>query len=870
MKNEYKILKKLYLIGLLCISLLTSDFIFGQQTTVSLSQRISHYEQIYTTGTAGAFDQGSYQMGMYANNSSTKQVVCWRKFRINGNDNTSSYRSLQVGDEFRISLSANTVVGEMGFALLSNPSSTNSWDDRLSNASVSVRLSNYGNWYVTYYNGTVNTATSTGSIDIGGANSYKNFDFTCLLTAPNRMNITITDGSNTSHLYDVFLNNSNPITDLSLFLEDDWNGTSHQNIYWNNNPSAPSDYIKNTNLITIGSSNGSFTINDVLSDGLQANTTSVLSINSLTKTGTGTLTLTGANTYSGPTIINGGVLQLNRTGGTTIPTTNKITVESGATLRISSNQELDELIINSGGVVIVDAGVVLKVGTTLTNNGNIIFKSSNLGTAVFDQFSGTILGSGTATVERYIPAKRGWRLLTAPVKGNSSNSIFYNWQNNGAATDNLTGVTLWNPAGTATPTSSNNGLFQGPQANIYSYSNGWSAVTNTNTTNLMEASANNAFLVFATGPHDTNTISGSTTPLASTLTPKGDLITGTVTKTLAANQFNLIGNPYASAINPVSLIATNTGVNAKIWMIDPTTGYGSYAAYDGSNWVPSTPTGGDAYIQSGQGFFVRTTGTSFTINETHKVTGNSNTWFARTNATATQTNDSDKIRVMLYKQDNNQWQLADGILAVNSDTGNNDVDATDTPKISNFNESLMFRNATSNLSIEYRALPQAGTVQAMRLTSTTVQPYELRLFTENYSNSNLQPFLEDTTTGTFTAIPTDGTIVTVPFTGVAATSTNPDQRFRIVYQSALNNADFTTILASIYPNPVTQGLLNIRLNSNEGDARFEINNLLGQVVHQGTLENIQNTVSLPILNEGIYLVTIKQSNKQFTTKIYIK
>ena len=110
----------------------------------------------------------------------------------------------------------------------------------------------------------------------------------------------------------------------------------------------------------------------------------------------------------------------------------------------------------------------------------------------------------------------------------------------------------------------------------------------------------------------------------------------------------------------------------------------------------------------------------------------------------------------------------------------------------------------------------------------------------------------------------------MPFTGVAATSTNTDQRFRIVYQSALNNADFTTTLASIYPNPVTQGLLNIRLNFNDGDARFEINNLLGQVVHQGTLENIQNTVSLPSLNEGIYLVTIKQSNKQFTTKIYIK
>ena len=311
-------------------------------------------------------------------------------------------------------------------------------------------------------------------------------------------------------------------------------------------------------------------------------------------------------------------------------------------------------------------------------------------------------------------------------------------------------------------------------------------------------------------------------------------------------------------------------MNAKIWMIDPTEGYGSYAAYDGSNWVPSTPTGGDAYIQSGQGFFVRTTGTSFTIKETDKVTGNSNTWFERTNATATQTNDSDKIRVMLYKQDNNQWQLADGILAVNSSTGNNDVDATDTPKISNFNESLMFRNATSNLSIEYRALPQAGTVQPMHLTSTTVQPYELRLYTENYSNSNLQPFLEDTTTGTFTAIPTDGTILTVPFTGVAATSTNPDQRFRIVYQSALNNADFTTILASIYPNPVTQGLLNIHLKTVDAPAQFEFINVLGQVVHKELLKNLQNILTLPQLEAGFYGVVVTQDNKRFVSKLYIK
>jgi len=815
MKNEYKILKKLYLIGLLCISLLTSDFIFGQQTTVSLSQRISHYEQIYTTGTAGAFDQGSYQMGMYANNSSTKQVVCWRKFRINGNDNTSSYRSLQVGDEFRISLSANTVVGEMGFALLSNPSSTNSWDDRLSNASVSVRLSNYGNWYVTYYNGTVNTATSTGSIDIGGANSYKNFDFTCLLTAPNRMNITITDGSNTSHLYDVFLNNSNPITDLSLFLEDDWNGTSHQNIYWNNNPSAPSDYIKNTNLITIGSSNGSFTINDVLSDGLQANTTSVLSINSLTKTGTGTLTLTGANTYSGPTIINGGVLQLNRTGGTTIPTTNKITVESGATLRISSNQELDELIINSGGVVIVDAGVVLKVGTTLTNNGNIIFKSSNLGTAVFDQFSGTILGSGTATVERYIPAKRGWRLLTAPLKGATNNTIPANWQG-----VNDEGLLFFSPS-TYQSQAMTGYTTGGGMPNIWKYDSvttQWQSIPNLTTENLFTSTGNNGFLVFATGPsNSTNIASGAT---ETTLRPEGQLITGNVTHSLTADKYHLIGNPYASPLHTEAMVQANA--NTKVFMVDPTIGtVGGYVTYDGSNWTPTPPSGSEKYIQSGQGFFVRSTSnTTFTISESNKVVGNSNTWFDRASSSANTSSSSsveaDKIRVLLYKQVDSQWQLADGILTVNSATGNNDVDATDTEKMSNFNENIGFRNGTSTLAIEYRGLPTIGTIQPMRLTGTTVQPYQLRVKTENYSNSDLQPYVEDTQTGVLTLIPIDGSEVVVHFTGIAATTTAPDSRFRIVYPATLSSDDPTTSLSvGIYPNPVEDKMFTIVLANHD-------------------------------------------------------
>jgi autotransporter-associated beta strand protein len=97
---------------------------------------------------------------------------------------------------------------------------------------------------------------------------------------------------------------------------------------------------------------------------------------SLVKSGTGTLTLSGANTYTGTTTVSGGTLQLNRTGGTTIPVTNNATI-SGGTLKISTNQTLNDVTLTSG-TLMVDNGVTLTIngnftgGGTIQNNGTII------------------------------------------------------------------------------------------------------------------------------------------------------------------------------------------------------------------------------------------------------------------------------------------------------------------------------------------------------------------------------------------------------------------------------------------------------------------------------------------------------------------
>jgi hypothetical protein len=521
------------------------------------------------------------------------------------------------------------------------------------------------------------------------------------------------------------------------------------------------------------------------------------------------------------------------------------TVQAGSDLTISG----------TGTLAIAPTASLTIAGTTNFGGNSVTLQSDVTGTATIGQVTGTLSNATNVTVERHIPAKRAWRLLTAPLKGTTNNTIANNWQ--GTSSE---GVLLFSPS--TYQSQAMTGYATGGNApNIYQYGTGWQIIPNLSTESIFGANATDtkAYQVFVTGTHGSSNIASGSE--ATTLRPKGELITGNVTHSLTANTFKLIANPYASPLNTVDLVQNNSG--SKAWLLDPTVGFGAYVTYDGSNWS-ITPSGSDMNIQSGQGFLVKSTGTTFEIQESHKTTGNSNTWFEKI-ASST----DDKIRVLLYKQINNEWQLADGILAVNSANGNTAVDNTDAGKVSNFNESMMFRNGTNNLSIEYRALPQINEVQPIRLTGTAVASYELRLFTENYNNSTLVPMLEDTQTGTFTTIPTDGSTVTVPFTGVVATGTNPDNRFKIVYQSALSNDMFNTLTVSVYPNPVNEGFLNINLLE-AGKATYSLYNLLGQEVQKGTLATQNSQVTLSSLQTGIYILSIDQAGKKHTTKVVVE
>jgi autotransporter-associated beta strand protein len=118
---------------------------------------------------------------------------------------------------------------------------------------------------------------------------------------------------------------------------------------------------------------------------------------SLTLTGSGAMVLTAANTYTGPTIISGGTLQLGNGGaGGTLAAAATNTITDNGTLAFSRSNAVTQgtdfgagAITGSGGMVVTSGSVTLNVANTMT--GNITVSGGTLA-AYYDT-----LGSGTAT-----------------------------------------------------------------------------------------------------------------------------------------------------------------------------------------------------------------------------------------------------------------------------------------------------------------------------------------------------------------------------------------------------------------------------------------------------------------------------------------
>ena len=86
----------------------------------------------------------------------------------------------------------------------------------------------------------------------------------------------------------------------------------------------------------------------------------------LSKTGSGTLTLTGTNTFNGATTVSGGTLLLSGSSGAALGSTSSIVVNSGGTLQLGNNNQ-----INNSATMTLAGGTLAKGNFNEGNTGAV-------------------------------------------------------------------------------------------------------------------------------------------------------------------------------------------------------------------------------------------------------------------------------------------------------------------------------------------------------------------------------------------------------------------------------------------------------------------------------------------------------------------
>lgn len=114
----------------------------------------------------------------------------------------------------------------------------------------------------------------------------------------------------------------------------------------------------------------------------------------LTKVGTGTLTVTGNNDYTGPTAVNNGTLYIS-TG--TVQNTD-ITVNNSATLQLGTSRTIKSLAIPGAGTAKIGGSGTISNNTSLTGAGSTIdLVNTTVDTFNINGATGLTLGGATAT-----------------------------------------------------------------------------------------------------------------------------------------------------------------------------------------------------------------------------------------------------------------------------------------------------------------------------------------------------------------------------------------------------------------------------------------------------------------------------------------
>ncbi len=614
-------------------------------------------------------------------------------------------------------------------------------------------------------------------------------------------NNAITSGSNTNtltfngiplalsgNLYKVIATvpapcNSNKESNaVSLLVKNLWTGTADNNWFTNNNWSdkivpdmtCPDVYIQGgrPNQPTIGSG--------------------IVSVRNITIYPGAVLTLNNANLKVSGAINNSGSVNASN-GSVEFNGTSNQAIAANT----FQNNALKNLTINTNGTLTLNGALDVYgnisftgTGKTLVTNNNLTLKSTASGTASVNEIpvngSGVALDfiTGNVTVERFIPAYKAWRFLSVPT--NTIQSIKQTWQENQIANStSLSGFGIhitsnrasWAADGfdLGTPAGSSIKIFN-------SATSGWSEVTSA----YNPINTNQGYMTLIRGDRTVNQFNQPAT--TTILRTNGPLYTGKQPViNVAANQFFVVGNPFASAID-FSQVSKSGGVQDNFYVWDPKLaagyGLGGYQTFVGPGPDYTVIPGGGSYasgntaIESGQAILVRAVSNpgTVTILESSKTGGS--------NLVTRQSNQAEHLRVGLNVISNGNKILLDGVLSQFDPAYSNAVDEMDVAKLFNQTENMSILSQGQILIAEKKSGINPGDTIFYHISQLQKKEYELEINSIGIDKPGIYAVLEDAYLNTSTIVNPGGITINkflVNNDPLSAASS----RFRIVFKQAV-------------------------------------------------------------------------------------
>ncbi|MCX6269590.1 MAG: T9SS type A sorting domain-containing protein [Bacteroidetes bacterium] len=559
------------------------------------------------------------------------------------------------------------------------------------------------------------------------------------------------------------------------------------------------------------------------------------------KLGSNTGGQTGSNfptNFSTLTLSSGGTVEYNGANTITqtvfLPTSPvkyaNLTLTNGSRAGTAFKNITDDLTVLENLTINMDTQLEVPVLTDLTVNGTtainspvgLLLKSDATGSASFiDNGTITYANNGTADVERYLTSCVGgvdstcWHYISAPI------------------TNAVTGV------------------FTGDYMRWYvTAASGWSTEYTQTTYPL---SVMKGWAVSEQG-HGTPTLLYDHDFI-------GELNTGVSAKSLeltgaTGGGYNLIGNPYPSAIDLESSYITWTHVSSKAWYLEQASG--NYKVYlkGGSGNT------GTRYVPSMQGFFVYANGSSpsVTFPNTARLHDHSFNFYKET---------SNELDVLYLKVQGNEKTTSDlaSIVLRDYSTQNFDEDYDAQKLYGNEQAPQLYTLSNDNVSLTINSLPVAG--------KTTTVPVCFNVFkngtgTYNLTASNLGNFkagtrisIEDKKTGKTQEL-TANPVYSFNFTD----GENPERFLLHFFNSAYGINDAGTLNdLQIYSNANTVYVKDFTGHPESGD--LFIYNMIGQeIMHQSVAALSINKFSVN-LPGGYYIVRVITKDKTFNSKIYL-